>query len=180
MSVGLLYVCLLCLGLLYALIAGALGWLSDLGGSDIHVDAGGHFDAGHPHPISGTTVAAFVTGFGAGGVLGHYSLDWPLLGSLGSALAGGFVAAGTAFGVLELIFSQTQAGSEFALEQLAGREGEVITTIPAGGVGEVAFVVKGQREQGAARAMDGSAIAKGQVVVIEKVLGSTLHVRARV
>ena len=65
MSIGMLYVGLLILGVVYAVIAGALGWLSDLGHADVHMDAGGHLDAGHAHPVSGTTIATFITGFGA-------------------------------------------------------------------------------------------------------------------
>jgi hypothetical protein len=176
-TIGLFYVVLLALGLLYAVVSGALGWLSDLGDADVQIDAGGHFEAAHPHPISGTTLATFVTGFGAGGVLGHYALDWALVGSLGLAVGCGLVAAAAAFGMLELIFRQTQAGSEFAVGELAGREAEVITSIPAGGAGEVAYLVRGQREQGAARSADGSAIAKGRLVTIERVAGSTVYVR---
>jgi membrane-bound ClpP family serine protease len=179
MTIGLLYICLLVLGFVYALMSGALGWLSDLGDGDIHVDASGHLDAGHPHPISGTTLATFVTGFGGGGVVAHYYLKWPVLGSLGTAVVSGLLVAAAAFGVLELIFSQTQAGSEFAVEEMAGREAEVITSIAEGGMGEVAYLARGQREQGAARAVDGAAIAKGSLVVIEKVMGSTLYVRRK-
>ena len=179
MTVGILYVCLLVLGFVYALISGVLGWFSDLGGGDIHVDAGGHLDAGHLHPISGTTIATFITGFGGGGVVAHYYLQWPVLGSLGTALASGLLVAAAAFAVLELIFSHTQAGSEFAVEEMVGREAEVITSISEGGVGEVAYVARGQREPGAARSVDGAAVAKGSLVVIEKVMGSTLYVRRK-
>jgi hypothetical protein len=179
MSLGVLYVVLLALGFAYALFAGVMGWFSDLGGGDVHLDAGGHLDIGHPHPISGTTIATFVTGFGGGGVVAHYFLEWPPLGSLAAALGSGLVVAAAAFGVLELIFSQTQAGSEFAVEETVGREAEVITAIPAGSVGEVAYVARGQRESGPARATDGAAIAKGTLVVIDKVLGSTLYVRRK-
>ena len=179
MTLGAFYLGLLVLGFAYAAIAGLAGWLSDLGDGDVHVDASGHLDAGHPHPISGTTVATFVTGFGGGGVVAHYYLEWPPLGSLGVAVATGLAVAAAAFAVLELIFSQTQAGSEFAVEEAVGREAEVITAIAAGGVGEVAYLARGQREQGAARAADGAAIAKGSVVVIEKVMGSTLYVRRK-
>ena len=56
MNVGVIYACLLALGVVYALAAGALGWMSDLGGHDIGIGAGGHLDAGHFHPVSGTTI----------------------------------------------------------------------------------------------------------------------------
>jgi hypothetical protein len=179
MSIGLFYVALLVVGLAYALVSGALGWLADLGHGDLHGDAGGHDGAGGPHPISGTTVATFITGFGGGGVIGHYGLDWPLLGGLGLALGTGLAVAAAAFGVLELIFKQTQAGSEFAVEQMVGRDAEVITPIPQGGIGEVAYSVKGQREVAAARSTDGLAIARGQLAVIARVSGSTVYVEAK-
>ena len=179
MTAGLLYVGLLIVGVVYAVIAGALGWLSDLGGGDVHVDAGGHLDAGHSHPVSGTTVATFVTGFGGGGTVAHYLFELPLGGSLPVATATGLLLAAAAYGVLELIFKQTQAGSEFAVGEMVGHEGAVITPIPADGTGEVAYTVKGQRETGPARSGDGSAIAKGRQIVIEKVVGSTLYVREK-
>ena len=179
MSIGVFYLCLLVLGLLYAFVSGVLGWLSDLGDADIHLDASGHLDAGGPHPVSGTTVATFITGFGGGGVVAHYGLGWPLLGGLGLALGGGLVVAAAAYGVLELIFKQTQAGGEFAVEQMVGRSCEVITPIPADGMGEIAYQVKGQREVAAARAVDGAPIAKGRLVVIERVSASTVYVRVQ-
>jgi membrane protein implicated in regulation of membrane protease activity len=179
MSIGLLYLGLLVLGVTYAVISGAMGWLSDLGGGDVHVDAGGHLEAAHPHPISGTTVATFVTGFGGGGVVAHYVLEWPLLGSLGVALGAGLAVAGAAFAVLELIFKQTLGGGEFRVEDAVGREAEVITAIPADGTGEVAYSLKGQREQAAARSVDGAAIPRGRLVVVERVTGSTFHVRPK-
>lgn len=177
MSLGLLYVVLLAVGVLYALIAGVLGWLSDLGGADVHVDASGHLDAGHMHPISGTTVGTFITGFGGGGTLAHYLFEWSRTGSLLFATASGLVLAGAAFLVLDLIFSQTQAGSEFATDAAVGRQAEVTTAIPQNGTGEVAYVVKGRREQSPARTLDGAAVPRGRLVVIEKVSGSTVYVR---
>ncbi len=176
---GIVYIALLLLGVIYAVVAAAMGWLGDLGDGDIHVDASGHLDAGHLHPISGPVVATFVTGFGAGGIVGHYLLHWPLLGGVGLATAIGLILAAGAFLIMETIFSHTQGGAEYSVEEIVGREAEVITSIPAGGTGEVAYLAKGQREVGPARSADGSAIGRGQVVVIEKVTGSTLHVRAR-
>jgi len=177
-SAGVIYLGLLMLGLGYALIAGFLGWFGDLGGADIHVDASGHLDAGHLHPISGTTVATFITGFGGGGAVAHYLFGWPLIGELATAVGTGLAMGGAAFGVLELIFKQTQAGGEFEIEAAAGREAEVITGIPAGGTGEIAYHVKGQREVSPARTVDGEPIAKGSVVIIERAAGSTIYVRA--
>ncbi len=83
MSIGVIYVGLLVLGLSYAVISGALGWLADLGGGDVHVDAGGP-PRRRPHapdlrarpwpPSSPASAAAAPSA--------HYLLHWPLLGSL--------------------------------------------------------------------------------------------------
>ena len=53
----------------------------------------------------------------------------------------------------------------------------MITAIPAGGIGEIAYLVRGRRENCPARAVDGAEILKGRVVVIEKTLGNTFYVR---
>ena len=179
MSIGIVYVGLLMLGVLYALIAGALGWLSDLGGGDLHLDASGHLDAGHFHPVSGTTVATFITGFGGGGAVAHYMLEWPPLRGVLVASLSGLVLAAAAYGVLEMIFKQTQAGSEFAVGEAVGRDAEVITAIPAGGTGEVAYLARGQRVQAPARGAGGAAVPRGRPVVIEKVSGQTVYVRPK-
>jgi hypothetical protein len=178
MTIGILYVSLLVIGFLYSIVSLLAGWISDLGG-DFHVDASGHLDAGHISPISGTTIATFITGFGGGGVVAHYWLRWPLLGSLGVALGAGFAVAAAAFAILDFIFKETQAGSEFSVGETVGRDAEVITTIPDGGVGEVAYIMRGQREQSAARSTDGTAIAKGCPVVIDRVSGPTAYVRRK-
>jgi hypothetical protein len=178
MSVGVIYVCLLALGVAYALFAGALGWLSDLGGGDVHLDASGHLEAGQFHPVSGTTIATFITGFGGGGIVAHYVLHWPLVPGLAVAVVCGLALAAAAFGVLELIFKHTQAGAEYVVSEVIGREAEVITPIPAHGTGEVAYLARGQRERAAARSADGASIARGPVIV-EKVMGQTIYVRPK-
>jgi membrane protein implicated in regulation of membrane protease activity len=184
-TIGIFYISLLVLGFLYALLAVVAGWISDVGGHfhlDFggHADVPGHADTGHLGPISGTTVATFITGFGGGGVIAHYWLRWPLLGSLAVAIGSGIVVAAAAYAILDFIFKETQAGSEFAVGETVGREAEVIVTIPAGGVGEVAYIMRGQREQSSARAIDAAVIPKGSAVVIERVSGPTAYVRRKV
>lgn len=180
MTIGLIYIGVFLLGVTYAFIAGVMGWLADLGEGDIQMDASGHLDAGHPHPVSGTTMATFITGFGGGGIIAHYLLEWDLLPGVAVAMGSGLAVAAAAYGVLEIIFKQTQAGSEFAQEQAVGREAEVITAIPPGGTGEIGYVLKGQRETTAARSVDGAAIPKGRLVVVDKTMGNTAYVRLKI
>lgn len=186
MTIGLIYTALLGFGILYALVATAFSWFADhdFGGhADVgHADVGhgdvGHADAGQPHPLSGTVVATFITGFGGGGTLAHYQLEWGLIPGLLMATVAGALLAGAAFAVLDLLFSRTQAGSEFATHQIVGRTAEVITPIGADRSGEIAYMVKGQRERAAARSIDGTAIPRGGSVVIEKFVGATAFVRS--
>lgn len=186
MSVGLIYICLLGLGVVYALMTGVFGWLSDLiGGGEVHVDVGGHDvaghldspDASHSHPISGTTAATFVTGFGGGGIVAHYLLGFAVVPGLLVASGSGVALAFAAYLALDWLFKQTQGGSEYSVAEVSGREAEVISAIPAGGMGEIAYQVRGRRENSPARAVDGGEIPKGRLVVIEKTLGNTFYVR---
>lgn len=175
MTIGMIYAALFGLGVVYALLATVFGWIADHDFGNLHVDAAGNVD--QPHPISGTVVATFITGFGGGGVIAHYLLDWKLAGGLLAATATGVVLAGAAFGILELIFSRTQAGSEFKSDDAVGRTAEVITNIPAAGIGEIAYVVKGQRLRAGARVVGGAAVQRGAAVRIERMTGTTATVR---
>jgi hypothetical protein len=175
MSIGVVYIGLLIAGVVYAVISGALGWLGDLGGGDVHVDMSGHLDAGHAHPISGTVVATFITGFGGGGTVAHYLFELPLGGSLSIAVVSGLALAAAAFGVLELIFSRRRPAPSSASDN--GGDAEVITPIPETGMGEWPY------RQGAWRGGRGGALARTRdrrrLVVIEKVIGPTLYVREK-
>lgn len=175
MTIGTIYASLFGVGVVYALLTTVLGALADHDIGGIDADAGGGID--QPHPISGTVVATFISGFGGGGVIAHYLFAWSLVPGLFAAVATGAVMAGAAFLVLEFVFSRTQAGSEFKSSDASGRGAEVITAIPDGRMGEIAYLVKGQREQAAARAVDGRAIAKGTPVVIETMMGPVARVR---
>lgn len=179
MSVGIVYLGLLLMGIVYATLATLMGWFSDLAGGDIHVDASGHFDAGHPSPLSGPVIATFVTGVGGGGTVAHYLLEWTTLPGILLAVGTGLVMAVAAFLALDLLFAKTQGGAEFAASEVSGRGAEVITAIPDNGVGEIAFLIRGQRETAPARSVDGRAIPKGRTVTIERTMGATAYVRLK-
>ncbi len=176
MTIGSFYNYCIVAGLGYGIVSAIMSWLGG-GDGDVHIDAAGHLDAGHISPVSGPVIATFVTGFGAGGILAVKGLELSAGPAALVAAAAGFVMAGLVFGGLSLLLSHSQAGSQYATEELDGRHAEVITTIPAGGTGEIAYVVKGQRERAAARIEGGEAVAKGSQVVIERMVGAIAHVR---
>ncbi len=179
MSWELVYFACLGVGLTYALLSVVLGWLFGHGHGDVHLDAGGHLEMGHPHPISGNVIATFLSGFGAAGIIAERAFDWSVTSGLVFSLLAGAALAAAALGVMSLIFSHTQAGSEFRSSDAVGRSAEVITPIPADGVGEVAYLVKGQRELASARIAGHGAAAKGSHVTIETIEGPTAWVRLR-
>ncbi len=177
MNIGLVYASLFAVGAVYALLMAVVGAFADhdFGGHLDGADAVGGID--QPHPISGTVVATFVTGFGGGGSIAHYFLEWDVLPGLLAAAATGLAMAGAAFAVLEMIFSRTQAGAEFKSSDAVDRLAEVITAVPEDGIGEIAYIVRGQRELAGARASGGGAIKKGTMVVIDRMMGTTAYVR---
>lgn len=175
MTISLLFMFCICLGLGYGVFSALLGGHG--GDGDIQVDVDGHLDAGQSSPVSGPVIAMFITGFGAGGILAEKGFGVSSGPAVLVALLTGLVLAALVFGFLTLVLSHTQAGTEYSANDLAGMTAEVITSIPAGGTGEIAYVVKGQRERAAARARDAESVAKGSQVLIERMVGSIAHVR---
>jgi membrane-bound ClpP family serine protease len=128
-------------------------------------------------PLSPTVISTFLTGFGGGGMLANSYFGLPLGKGVLVALLTGFVLSAGTFGVLAVLFKNTQAGSEFELGDMIGRSVEVITPIPANGTGEVAVVVKGTRVNGPARSVDGKAISRNMPVTVVRVVGAVYYVR---
>ena len=138
--------------------------------------------SGRKHEMRNPDGSVEQTGFRirkGGGVVAYYWLRWPLLGSLALAVGSGFVVAAAAYAILDFVFRETQAGSEFAVAETVGRDAEVITSIPPGGLGEIAYIMRGQREHSSARSIDGDAIPRGSAVVIDRVSGPTAYVRRK-
>lgn len=176
MSVGILYFLAFAIGLGYAVIVGLAGHL--FGGGDVH-DI--HMDVGTDLPISPlspTVVATFLTGFGGGGLLANSYFQLSVgKGVLVALLTGILLSCGT-FGVLTLLFRNTQAGSEYSTNEMVGRVVQIITPIPENGTGEVAIVAKGTRVIGPARSEDGKAVARNTAVVVTRVVGNLYYVRS--
>jgi membrane protein implicated in regulation of membrane protease activity len=165
--------------LIYAAI-GAVGFLlltimlvaGDVFGSD-H-DVGPDHDlaeAAHAGPgvFSVRIMAAFLTAFGVGGVVGrYYELSHPAASGVG--VLAGFAMATIVYQFARLLYSQ-QASSEIKMASLVGRSAEVSVAIPAGGVGQVTLSVGGERSEHIARATGGGSVPRGVEVVITGLLG---------
>jgi membrane protein implicated in regulation of membrane protease activity len=171
--------------LLYAAV-GAFGFillmgmlvLGDMFGGDHEVGSDhadvGHGDVGGPSLFSVRTMAAFLTAFGVGGILGrYYGLSHPAASGVG--VAAGAVMAGIVYQFAKLLYSQ-QASSEIRMTSLVGRTAEVSIAIPAGGIGQVSLSVGGERSEHIARAADGGEVPRGAEVVITGLRGDSVVV----
>ena len=172
-------------GLLFTLVSACFA--HDFGGGH---DGPAHLDAGHASepgigshdmpgfsPLSPTTIATFVTSFGGLGMIFHRldATSSPWL-SLLIATVGGFIVAALLFYVFRAVFRATQSSSESQVGRLIGASGTIITPIPAGGVGEIAYVQGGSRYTAPARTEDGRAVSSGATVYIVRVTGTQFYV----
>lgn len=182
------WVYLICfgVGLVFTLISAALGHLFGGGDVDAHADigTGGHAEAGFDHtgmpglsPFSPTTIASFITAFGAlGMILSKIEATRSVWISAPLSLVGGLVMAGGVFLLFNKIFSHTQSSSESRVGTLVGLGATVITPIPQHGVGEIAYVQAGSRYTAPARSESGAAIIGGATVRIHRIVGTQFYV----
>ncbi|NWG13644.1 MAG: hypothetical protein HXY20_08930 [Acidobacteria bacterium] len=174
MSVGVIYFLCFAGGLCYAIFVGVAGHLFGGDAGDAHMDVGTDLPLS---PLSPTIIATFLTGFDGGGMLANSYFELSVgKGALVAIMTGVLLSGGT-YLALFVLFRETQAGSEFSVEDMIGRTVQIITPIPEGGTGEIALEAKGTRINGPARSVDGKAIPRNAAVTIVKVVGTVYYVR---
>ncbi len=195
------YLFTLVVGLGLALISGFLGEL--LGGADHDIsvdhdisidhdisvdhdvsvdhDIGHAADVGaHPSPVSPPVISTFLVVFGFLGILGEKGLHLPTqIAAPGAAVISVLLATLVFFALCKL-FMAVQGTSHSALRDLIGAEAEVITPIPAEGVGEIVYTTATGRASVAARSENAVLIPKHSVVTITQMTGSVALVRETV
>lgn len=170
----LIYVAIGAFGFLF--LVAMLFFGGDAGGDavDEHGVAHGDGEAGGPSVFSARIMAAFLTAFGVGGVVGrYYNLSHPAASSVG--VVAGIIMAGLVYQFARLLYSQ-QASTEVRMSTLVGRSAEVSVSIPSGGVGQVALSVGGERSEHIARSRSGEAVPRGTEVVITGLRGDSVVV----
>jgi membrane protein implicated in regulation of membrane protease activity len=181
----LIYAICLGVGLLFTIISAFAGHM--FGGGDAHADIGtdGHVEAGLDSQgmpgisfFSPTVLAAFVTAFGAFGLIfSHISVTDSVWASAPLAGLGGGVVAWLVFLLFNFMFKKTQSSSESQVATLAGQIASIVSPIPQQGVGEIAYVQGGTRYTAPARSETGAAIAAGKTVHITRVVGTQYYVQ---
>lgn len=155
-----------------------------------HATAGGQGSHVAAHPPAGAaggtpqvsafnpfTIAAFLAWFGGTGfLLTRYSTLGFVFGLL-LATSAGLVGAGIVF----LFLSKFLLGHEKPMDQadydMVGVLGRISSSIRAGGTGEIIYSQAGTRHTCGARSEDGSAMAKGEEVVVTRYEKGLAYVR---
>lgn len=171
-------------GLIFTVVSVVFGHFFGHGG---HVaGSGGNVEAGADSSdapglsvFSPTILAAFITAFGGFGLIfTQFQKTSPAEISAPLSLVGGFVVAGMLYAFFGSVFRHTQGSSESHVARLIGTEANVITPIPADGVGEIAYVVGDSRYTAPARAENGAVVANGRTVKITRIVGTQFYVQA--
>ena len=179
-----IYLGCLVVGLVFTLLSTFFGHLFG-GGHDGHVGgSGGHAEAGDNgsdmpgvSAFSPTVITSFITVFGGLGLIFHEfpGTQSPYL-SAPLALAGAVLGATVILWLMRQVFSHTQSSSESRVSELLGAEADIISPIPADGVGEIAYVTGGSRYTAPAREAQGLSLSAGTQVRIVRIVGSQFYV----
>lgn len=187
--VGIAYwICFLS-GMVYAVIGGLMGSLFGFehggDGGGVGGDGMGHGDASAGEsgsgfdiaPLSPAVVAAFLVIFGGTGLILTDLFDLSISASLPISIVVAFTVDMAVFTMLYRIFRAVQASSEPIEAALVGLAAEVTVSIPAQGVGQIAYICRGGRYTASARSEGQLDISVHGQVRIVRVVGSTLYVK---
>ncbi|MGQ9628184.1 MAG: hypothetical protein ACUVV0_14935 [Anaerolineae bacterium] len=190
-----IYFLLVAVGVIYTLfilIAGGLHEIQlpdididvgEIGGvnmPDVHVETPGSFDHGEVGltSLSPITIASFVTGFGAFGIISTQMFNVSPKASILWAALGAFLVGGVVHIAFIYVFAP-QTSSEVRLAELVGKAAEVTVPIPAEGTGKITLIARGARVTYGARSATGRPIGRGTIVTIEEMAGSMALVKPR-
>jgi membrane protein implicated in regulation of membrane protease activity len=111
-------------------------------------------------------ISGFITAFGAFGLTSTLLLRAGTLVSLLFAATGGLLVGAAAQMFFVRVLSTT-ISSNLNLSTIKGTAAQVITPIPAIGLGQIALVLGGQRVTLGARASAGQTIGRGTHVIVD-------------
>ena len=186
-----MYLALAALGVGYVVVSAIMGHIAEAfdGGNGDGGHDGGHDAGGDGHGHHGVasfhfpffSPVALATLFGALGGWGLILRHGARVSDATSLVIAIPLAVATAYAVTYAAWRMVTAsrGSiSYRMTDLIGASAEVLTPIPAGGIGEVAALVGAQRHSGPARERDGREVPRGTVVKVVQVVGGTLLVTA--
>ena len=183
-TIELIYIICLLLGLGFAVLSGIMAGVFS-GGAEAHVDVSGHsVDMGHGVEghvhfplLSPVTISMFVATFGGVGLLLMKAFAWPAALHLTGAVVAAGGAAFLVAWLLYRVFKATSAGAPPEASEAVGLDAEVTVAIPHGGLGEVAYTIRGSRLTSPAKTEDGKELPQSAAVKILKQVGTTFVVK---
>jgi membrane protein implicated in regulation of membrane protease activity len=185
MSAFFVYLLCLVVGFVFVVASAMMGHLfggvhGHVGGSGGHAEAGGDTsDSPGVSLFSPIIMAAFVTAFGGFGImLSEIDATKRPLISTPLSIVGALIVALALVGVLRKVVRASDSSSESRVSSLPGCAATVISPIPAGGVGEIAYVQAGTRYTAPAREETGQSVGTGQSVTISRIVGQQCYVTA--
>jgi membrane protein implicated in regulation of membrane protease activity len=165
------------------------GWHPPLAGGHADPPVGGHLPAAGGHassavrvttqmsPFNFFTLAAFLAWFGGTGfLLTRYSTVWFVFGLLPATLAG-LAGATIVFLFLSRFLLSRERPMDQADYEMVGVLGRISSSIREGGTGEIIYSQAGTRHTCGARSDDGTAMAKGEEVVVTRYEKGLAYVR---
>jgi membrane protein implicated in regulation of membrane protease activity len=145
----------------------------DIGGGDGGAELGGDGSEG-PSPLSLRNLMAFLTAYGASGLITS-SYGWGTLSSSLFAVVPGLILAFIAYKFMSALYGQ-QSSSVVEVASLVGRTGMVEVSVPQGGLGRISVSTASGRSSFIARSEDGVPIGAGDSVIIKATVGGDLIV----
>lgn len=136
-----------------------------------------HAEQSGVSPFNFVTLTAFLAWFGGTGyLLTRYSGLWVGFGLLAS-ITSGLVGGGIVFLFLSRVLISEDENMDPADYEMVGVLGRVSSPIREGGTGEIVYTQMGTRRVCGGRSDDGSAIAKGNEVVVTRYEKGIAYVR---
>lgn len=156
---------------LMSLIGAELGEAMDMA-LDVEGDTGMDFIN-----VSPFALAMFGTAFGMVGIITRVWFNMEPIPSLLWAVGLGIIFGGLAQALFIYVLSPSRSSHYQLQDDAIGRDAEVITSIPDGGLGEIAFNNVSGRVKLAARSSSGEPIPYGEVVVVKRIVGRVAFVQ---
>lgn len=170
------YIGCLTFGVLYTVLSIVLGSHGFEHGGIDHGGLQGQDADDMPSPLNPVVIAGAIAAFGAAGVVGKAGFG---MGELASAAFSAVcaAAAGTAvfFGIVKF-FYRAKANTHFSEKNLINSEAEVLTPIPAQGVGEIVYNMNGMRNSLPAMSKHNEFLGRGETVIIQSIENHTAFV----
>lgn len=150
-----------------------------VGHGGAHIGHGGAAGKGGVHLswLNASTIMAFLAWFGGAGYILTRNSKIVGISVLLIALMAGLTGGWIVFRFMARLMRSGEGELHDWDYRHEGCLGTVTISIPAGGTGEIVYVQKGVRKSAGARSEDGSAIAKGAEIVINRYEKGIAYVR---